>query len=106
MPRVRSPTSTWSSTGAIADVRLNYPPTTAAIGSDVVASHVERRAARRLDRSEYAASTACRVRVSDAASAAVNDISDAVFTISDDDIYEDNDTLGTAAALAPGPMRA
>ena len=42
--------------------------------------------------------------VSDAANAAVNDASDAVFTIvlSDDDIYEDNDTLATAATLTPG----
>ena len=41
------------------------------------------------------------MRVSDAANAAVNDASDAVFTIvlSDDDIYEDNDTLATAATL-------
>ena len=32
----------------------------------------------------------------------MNDASDAVFTISDDDAYEDNDTLVMAAALAPG----
>ena len=44
------------------------------------------------------------MRVSDTANAAVNDVSDAVFTIiiSDDDIYEDNDTLATAATLTPG----
>ena len=49
-------------------------------------------------------STTCLVRVSDSANAAVNDVSDAFFSIvvRDDDVYEENDTLAAAAELIPG----
>ena len=49
-------------------------------------------------------STTCLVRVSDAANAAMYDVSDAFFsiTIREDDIYEDNDTPAAAAEMAPG----
>ena len=93
---------TWSSTGTIANVRIEYSTNNGSDWSDVIASTA--------NTGTYAwtipnvPSTTCSVRVSDAANAAVNDASDAVFTIvlSDDDIYEDNDTLATAATLTPG----
>ena len=93
---------TWSSTGTIANVRIEYSTNNGSDWSDVIASTA--------NNGTYAwtipnvPSTTCSVRVSDAANAAVNDASDAVFTIvlSDDDIYEDNDTLATAATLTPG----
>ncbi len=49
-------------------------------------------------------STTCLVRVSDSANAAVNDVSDAFFTIAirEDDLYEENDTPAAATEMVPG----
>ncbi len=71
---------TWTSTGSIANVKIEYS-TNSGTNWTVVASSVTNNGA-------YAwtvpntASTTCRVRVSDAANAATNDISNANFTIS------------------------
>ena len=96
---------TWTSTGTIANVRIEYSTNNGSDWSDVIASTANTGTyAWTIPNAPF---TTCSVRVSDAANAAVNDACDAVFTIvlSDDDIYEDNDTLATAAELTPGPIR-
>ena len=71
---------TWTSTGTIANVRIEYSTNNGSAWNDVIASTAN-------DGSHAwiipnAPSTTCLVRVSDAATAATNDVSNAAFTIS------------------------
>ena len=93
----------WTSTGGIANVNIDYSidngsnwlpilagTTNDGHSGDWVLPNIT--------------STTCLVRVSDTANTAVNDVSDAVFSIiiREDDIYEENDTQVSATEMAPG----
>lgn len=90
---------TWTSTGTVANVDIDYSIDNGSNWTSVVASTAN-------DGSEawtipYAPSTQCLVRVRDALDAAVSDVSDAVFNIFSDST-EPNDDSASAAGLPMG----
>ncbi len=99
---------TWTSTGSIANVKIEYSTNSGTNWTTVVASTT--------NSGTYAwtvpntASTTCRVRVSDAAASATNDISNANFTISSGMLYVTettaaNDAISSAQNVASIPAQ-
>ena len=91
---------TWTTTGAITNVKIEYSTDNGATWTTLTASTTN-------DGSHtwlipYTSSTHCRVRVSDASNAAVFDVSDGAFNIFSDGM-EPNYDPATAATLALGP---